>query len=212
MTDDRQLQMNIPTIAQCVAYMDDFAMYANIRDHSFMVAKAAAALLEGLKRADRVDCPLPPDDLVIAGALLHDIAKTLCLKENCRHAEVGQEICRDLGYPEIGEIVGEHVVLSDFSIERYRRGIFTAGELVYYADKRVRHDVVVPLESRLAYILERYGDNDPLRERMIVTNFRRCQELERHLFEFLDYLPEELPRFIPTALSAARKEPSRSYL
>jgi len=212
MTPDRKPPMNIPNIAQCVAYMEEFAMYANIRDHSFMVAKAASALLEGLKRADRVESPLPPDDLVIAGALLHDIAKTLCLKENCRHAEVGQEICRDLGYPEVGEIVGEHVVLSDFSIDRYHRGIFTAGELVYYADKRVRHDVIVPLDSRLAYILERYGENDPVREKMIVTNFRRCQELERHLFEFLDYQPEELPRFLPTDLSGAREELSRSFL
>ncbi|MBB5348513.1 putative nucleotidyltransferase with HDIG domain [Desulfoprunum benzoelyticum] len=204
--------MNIPTIAQCVAYMDDFAMYANIRDHSFMVAKAAAALLEGLKRADRVDSPLPPDDLVIAGALLHDIAKTLCLKENCRHAEVGREICRDLGHPEIGEIVAEHVVLSDFSLDRYRRGAFTAGELVYYADKRVRHDVVVPLASRLDYILERYGNNDPEREHMIATNFRRCRELETHLFEYLDYRPEDLSRFIPATLATARKEPGYTSL
>jgi len=116
--------------------------------------------------------------------------------------------CERWDFHVLLKIVEQHVTLSDLKLD----GQIEEREIVYYADKRVRHDVVVPLESRLAYILERYGDNDPLRERMIVTNFRRCQELERHLFEFLDYLPEELPRFIPTALSAARKEPSRSYL
>lgn len=188
--------MNIPTVRQCLAYMDDFAMYDNIRAHSLMVARVASALLTGLERSERLVAPLPPASLVTAGALLHDIAKTRCLQQECRHAEVGEQICRDLGFPEIGEIVRDHVILSDYSIDRYRLGVFNAQELVYYADKRVRHDVIVTLDSRLAYIIERYGEGDPRREQMIVANFRRCQDLEECLFGFLDYLPEELPGHI----------------
>lgn len=186
----------IPTIRQCLSYMDDFAMLDNIRRHSFMVARCASALLAGLQRAEKTGAPLPAEELVVTGALLHDIAKTQCLQGNCRHAQVGRDICRDLGFPEIGEIVGEHVILTDFSPERYRRGIFNAKELVYYADKRVRHDQIVPLDNRLVYILERYGDNNPLKETLIIANFRHCQELERHLFSFLDFLPEDLPLYI----------------
>lgn len=197
--------MNIPTVRQCLAYMDDFAMYDNIRAHSLMVARVASALLTGLEQSERLVAPLPPASLVTAGALLHDIAKTRCLQQECRHAEVGQQICRDLGFPEIGEIVRDHVILSDYSLERYRRGVFNARELVYYADKRVRHDDVVTLDSRLAYILERYGEGDALREEMIVANFRRCQDLERCLFGFLDYLPEELPQFIPFEMFATEE-------
>ncbi len=193
---DQPMSMPIPTIRQCLSYMDDFAMLDNIRRHSFMVARCASALLAGLKRSETPGAPLPAEEPVVAGALLHDIAKTQCLQGNCRHAQVGREICRDLGFPEIGEIVGEHVVLSDFSPERYRQGIFNAKELVYYADKRVRHDQIVPLANRLVYILERYGDHDPLKETMIVANFRYCQELEHLLFSFLDFLPEDLPLFI----------------
>lgn len=188
--------MIIPTVKQCLSFMDDFAMLDNIRRHSLMVAGAAEALLTGLKRAEKTPALLPLEALVVAGALLHDIAKTQCLKEMCKHAEIGQEICRDLGFPEIGEIVREHVILSDFSLERYRQGIFNAKELVYYADKRVRHDTVVTLDGRLEYILERYGDNNPVKEMMIITNFRRCQEFEQHLFSFLDFPPEELSNFI----------------
>lgn len=182
----------VPTIEQCLAYMADFAMLENIRAHSFMVARTATAVREGLSEAGKTTAPLPAEDLVLAGALLHDIAKTQCLHGICKHALVGQEICQDLGFPEIGEIVREHVVLSDYAPDRYRRGIFNACELVYYADKRVRHDTIVSLESRLEYILDRYGDNDPMKESFIIANFKICQEFERLLFSFLDFSPAEL--------------------
>ena len=95
-------------------------------------------------------------------------------------------------WPAIAEIVSEHVVLSDFAPERYGQGIFNAKELVYYADKRVRHEEIVSLEGRLEYILGRYGDNDPVKESLIIANFRICQELEQMLFSFLDFPPSEL--------------------
>ena len=45
--------------------------------------------------------------------------------------------------------------------QRRRRGIFTAREIIYYADKRVRHEEIVSLDDRLEYILEHYGLGDP---------------------------------------------------
>ena len=194
------MTIRVPTIEQCLTYMDDFAMLDNIRRHSFMVAHAASALLTGLRTANKARPPLPADDLVVAGALLHDIAKTQCLQGTCKHALVGREICRDLGFPEVGEIVGEHVILSDYSLDRYIQGIFNAKELVYYADKRVRHDMIVSLDSRLEYILGRYGDNDPDKEAMIITNFQHCQKFESLIFSFLDFPPSELAH-IATARS-----------
>ncbi len=192
---DTSMPIRVPTREQCLTFMDDFVMLDNIRLHSLMVAHAAAALLAGLRMAGKTRAPLPAEDLVVAGALLHDIAKTQCLHGICKHALVGREICRDLGFPEIGEIVSEHVVLSDYAPERYRLGIFNAKELIYYADKRVRHDKIVSLESRLEYILERYGENDPQKEVMIIANFQICQEFERLLFSFLDFPPSELAPF-----------------
>ncbi len=190
--DVPSMPRRVPTREQCLAYMDDFSMLANIRAHSLMVASAAAALLAGLQAAGITRQPLPPEDLVLAGALLHDIAKSQCLYGTCKHALVGQEICLDLGFPEIAEIVREHVVLSDYATERYRQGIFNAKELVYYADKRVRHDMIVSLDSRLEYILGRYGDSDPQKEAMIIANFNLCREFERLLFTFLDFPPSKL--------------------
>lgn len=157
--------------------MDGYGMLANIRDHSFTVARATETILDKLQHHESV-LNLPPKNLAVAGALLHDIAKTDCIKNGGDHALIGCEICEQLGYREIGEIVKEHVWLVDFSPDRYQKGIFLTKELIYYADKRVLHDKIVSLSERLDYILERYGNNDPVRYSLIKKNFNQCQELE----------------------------------
>lgn len=89
-----------------------------------MVAQLAEQLISGLiatnpdRLADRA--------LVIAGALLYDIAKTLPEQRRCDHARMGGEICREHGYAEIAAIVEEHVRLRDFAPTRYQEGRFTA--------------------------------------------------------------------------------------
>ncbi len=195
----------IPSPSQCRDLFDQFAMFDNIREHSILVARVAGALVDGLARTGKCPGPPPNRDETIAGALLHDIAKTLCIKTGCHHAEIGRQICVDLGYPEIGAIVAEHVVLQHFHADLYQRGLFGAKELVFYADKRVRHDQVVPLASRLEYILERYGDDNPQKEQHIRLNFKRTLDFEKYLFSFLDLTPDEITLhlreeiFLPTA-------------
>jgi putative nucleotidyltransferase with HDIG domain len=193
------MAISIPSIKQCLDLHDRFEMLDNIRAHSSVVARVAEALVDGLHRTGKSPGPLPNKDEVIAGALLHDIAKTLCIKTGCRHAEVGRQICLELGYPELSEIVAEHVVLKEFAANRYTQGIFGTKEMVFYADKRVRHDEVVSLDGRLAYILDRYGDNTPVKEQLIRQNFNKTIELEKYLFSFLDFLPNELDRHISHA-------------
>ncbi|MBW1637442.1 MAG: HD domain-containing protein [Deltaproteobacteria bacterium] len=171
-------------------------MLDNIRAHSFKVGRVAELIIDGLKKAEKTTSSLPARDFVIAGALLHDIAKTECIKTGCLHADRGDEICRDLGYPEIGEIVREHVILKEFTAKLYQQGLFGAKELVYYADKRVRHDEIVSLDSRLDYIIERYGNSDPKREHYIRLNFQQAQELEVYLFNFLDFSADQVPLLI----------------
>ncbi len=190
------MSKRIPSINQCLEYIDRYEMLDNIRAHSFVVARVAEALVDGLHRTGKTGAVVPDKDEVIAGALLHDIAKTLCLKTGCLHAEAGHQICIELGYPEIGEIVAEHVVLKNFTEEPYAQGIFGTKEMVFYADKRVRHDQVVPLSSRLEYILERYGKGDPAREHKIRLNFNQTLQFERYLFSFLDFGPEEISKHI----------------
>lgn len=183
-----------PTITRCIELMEQYAMLHNIRHHSLVVARLAEQLHAGL-------CTFAPARLqvdrqmVITGGLLHDIAKTPCLNSNCDHAKAGAAICRQHGLEEIAAIVAEHVILKDYNPARYAEGHFTAGEIVYYADKRVRHNVVVHLDERLEYILDHYGKGNPPRQQLIRENFNRCLTLEHHLFRWLPFPPAELGAF-----------------
>lgn len=191
-----------PSIEQCFEFIEQYEMLDNIRAHSVKVAQVANTLWAGLESAGKTQHPLPDRATVLAGALLHDIAKTQCLQTGSHHAKEGQKICNCLGYSTIGEMVAEHVVLKNFREDLYRDGVFGAKELVYYADKRVRHDKIVPLSSRLEYILERYGDNDPTKEQYIRLNFTRTVTFETHLFRYLDFLPDDLENHLIQKLSA----------
>jgi len=181
----------IPDIDRCLELMEQFGMWENIRHHCFLVARVAELLQQRLTGGAQ-DTANMQRELVVAGGLLHDIAKSKCLEEGCLHAETGAAICGQLGYPEVAEIVANHVILSDFSPDRYTRGEFNATELVFYADKRVKHDQLVSLDERLAYILEKYSHDNQRREALILQNFQACRTLERHLFTCLDLSPDDL--------------------
>ncbi len=179
----------IPGIAECAALMDQHGMLTNIRQHSLAVAKLADQIVTGLTRnADVYNSA--ERKLVIAGALLHDIAKTPCLNGSCNHAAVGAEICRENNFHETAAIVEEHVILQSHEPARYKTGEFWAGEIVYYADKRVLHDKIVSLKERLEYILVHYGKGDSKRNKLIKRNFSRCSELEFYLRQWSDSIPE----------------------
>jgi len=190
--------MNIPNAAECAALMEQYGMLANIRAHSLMVASIAKLLATELQGKSSQ----PPElQLCISGALLHDIAKTPCLTSGCNHAKAGASICLDLGFPEIAEIVAGHVFLPDFSPERYAAGIFSPGEIVYYADKRVLHDQIVSLPERLGYILDKYGSDDACKQEGIKENFKKCAALERWLFSFLGFTPENVLAMVSNGFS-----------
>jgi len=183
--------------------MEQYNMLDNIRHHSLIVAQVADVLAMGL-RGNVGTNELPDRRLCISGALLHDIAKTPCLDGTCDHARAGAKICLEHGYPEIAEIVEQHVILKEYDPARYCRGEFSALEIVYYADKRVRHDEIVSLEERLDYIVERYSRNNPELQKMIRFNFERCVRLEGCLFKFLDFTPAEVAEQVGTPTSTKK--------
>jgi len=174
----------IPGQELCFQLMEQYGMLANIREHSIIVARVTELLVRGLLAAGgKVSL-----EKAIAGALLHDIAKTACLNCNDNHAARGREICLKHGFEEIAEIVGEHVILSNGVPDDCCREV----EIVYYADKRVNHDKVVGLEDRLTYIIDRYSQNNPQRTEAIRRNFEHTRQIEQRLFVKLPWQPEEV--------------------
>jgi uncharacterized protein len=159
-------------------------MLHNIRAHSIMVQKIATLLAIRLRETGenlRIE-------VVTAGALMHDIGKSLCLHSKEDHAAKGVEICLENHLEEIAGIVGEHIRLKEFE----KTAPISEREVVYYADKRVNHDSIVSLNERLDYLLVQYGKNEEWICERIRDNFRQCREVERKLFKRLPFVPEAL--------------------
>lgn len=158
-------------------------MLDNIHAHSLQVTRVAVTLCRA-----QADAGLEINEgLVTAGALLHDVAKTKCLNGTCNHAEVGGQICRSHGFYDVAVIVSEHVILTE-----YHRCPVSALELVYYADKRVRHDEIVSLDDRQIYIEERYGQGKQKIIDAIRLNFGKCYDVEKCIFMNLEMEPEDI--------------------
>ncbi|UCF56733.1 MAG: HD domain-containing protein [Deltaproteobacteria bacterium] len=163
-------------------------MLDNIKAHSIVVEKIATIIGRGLKDAG-VDISL---QRITAGALLHDIGKTLCLNTGGDHASQGKQICLQNHLDEIADIVGEHVRLKNYNPDE----AIHEKEIVYYADKRVNHSVVVSLQERLRYLLRRYAKNRGDIRQRIRDNFNLCKAVERKLFANLQFKPEDLADMI----------------
>ena len=144
-------------------------MLPNIIDHSIQVKNVSEAIYKHI--IDKTNISL---ELLIASALLHDIAKTESIHENkMRHDLLGGEILRNLGFDEIAVIVENHVIFKDFD----EAGPLTEKDIIYYADKRVMHDKVVTIDARVEDLATRYGLTEKLKH-MIVDNKKFISRLE----------------------------------
>jgi uncharacterized protein len=173
----------IPDREECLRLMERYGMLQNIVAHSLEVTKVALFLSsELIKRGQRIDLCL-----VEAASLLHDIAKTTCLKTKEDHTESGYHLLKEIGYERVGEIVAQHVWLK-------REGdpsSVTEEEVVNYADKRVRHDQIVSLEERFMDLKARYG-----KDQRSIDYLERMEKailgVEDKIFFMLNRHPDEI--------------------
>lgn len=174
----------LPTREECLALMAEFGMLPNIREHSFLVLRVARRLGEGLAAAG-----LPLNlSLLEAGALMHDLGKTPCLGTNENHAEWGARVLADRGYPQVAQIVREHVRLrEDAANHRPLR----EAEVVNYADKRVLHTRVVTLAERFDDLRGRYGRTAEALARISALEML-SRGVEARLFGYLTLRPDDL--------------------
>ena len=168
--------------------MERYGMLDNIRAHSIVVEKIANVIAIGLQEAG-AEISI---EKVAAGALMHDIGKTLCLNSSDDHAVKGREICLQNHLDEIAEIVGEHISLKSYDQD----SPVSEKEVIYYADKRVNHDKVVSVEERLEYLIRRYADGREGLSHLIRKNFEQWKEVEKKIFSRLRFEPEDLAGMI----------------
>lgn len=176
--------MLIPPKNECLHLLNTVNMPDHIKAHSRMVCQVALVLTDGLIAAG-IDINRK---LVRASALLHDITKPRSFKTGENHAQTGGEYLCNLGFPEVGDIVRQHVVLDCY----FAADQPNEAEIVNYADKRVLHDRIVPLDDRMNYILQRYARTKERRELLKVL-WDQTHLLEKRLFAYLSFHPDIIP-------------------
>lgn len=175
--------MNIPSKEECFKLIKQMKMMDHIIDHSIMVSNVAGLLCFHLKKST----PSISVTLTIRAALLHDITKTRSFQTHEMHSDTGGLLLSDMGYPEVGAIIRQHVLLDHYDSD----SPVSEEEIVNYADKRVLHDKVVTLPQRLEYIKERYGKNKEFRDRIAFMH-KNTLLLESKLFRDLAMSPDDL--------------------
>ena len=125
--------------------------------------------------------------LIRSAALLHDITKTRSFNTGEDHALTGSQFLAERGYPEVGNLVRQHVVLDEYSVAKTPANAV----IINYADKRVLHDEIVDLDTRLDYILERYAKKEAHRKRIYIL-WEKTRYLENRIFDELSFSPEDL--------------------
>lgn len=169
----------IPDDAACFALWDKFAMLENIRAHSMKVAHIATELA---KYAQKQAIPVSIKE-ARAAALLHDLAKTYCVRNGGAHALLGASwVIQSTGLPRIAQAVILHVQWP-WPLPA-AEAICTVPFFVMYADKRVKHDRIVSLAERYEDLLERYGKTEAA-QAGIRASWRQSIEIENSLSQKL---------------------------
>lgn len=166
---------SIPDDEACFALWDKYVMLPNIRQHSLLVAHIATELARrAIAQGIAVD-----EQAVRASALLHDIAKSYCVRHGGSHAQLGA--CWTVAETR------NHALAQGVMMHVYwpwalpqGQGICALPFLVMYADKRVKHDVCVSLSERYDDLLVRYGRSDAER-RAVLAAFEQGKTIERAL-------------------------------
>ena len=130
--------------------------------------------------------------MIRSAALLHDITKTRSFNTGEDHALTGSQFLAGRGYPEVGDLVRQHVVLDEYCTAKIP---VEAADIINYADKRVLHDEIVNLDTRLDYILERYAKKAEHRERIYLL-WEKTKYLENRIFSDLPFSPEDLSEIL----------------
>jgi uncharacterized protein len=179
--------MQIPTTEQCYHLMCKMKMMDHIVVHSMQVCRVAALLTDHLNQKNK----RLNHHLIRAAALLHDITKTRSFDTRENHAQTGGQYLAEQGYARVGELVRQHVRLDEYADPV----VVGEAQIINYADKRVLHDKVVSLDTRLEYILERYGKL-PEQKKGIRWLWEKTLELEDGIFSGLSFAPEDINRLL----------------
>jgi len=168
---------SIPTLNECWQMLNEAGVDERIKEHCCVVAYTALNLVANLNNAGAgLD-----ENLVLAGALLHDIAR-----REPNHALAGARLLEARGYPLVAEVVGVHM-----DIEVCDEHPLTEAEVVYYVDKMVKGNALVSINDRFGASLRKYKD-DRQACAAVLKRLQQAERIERKIEEIMDYPYEDM--------------------
>ncbi len=184
--------LSLPDLSECQSWLAEFRLPITLQIHVQMVAAIAYLMAVWLRNAGEAVNPI----LVHRSGLLHDLAKMQTLgKESSSsigHAELGARILEDRGYPHIAQVIRTHALHRLNELETWEQ------RLVFYADKLVEGNRVVPLSERIKALQQRYP-NDAERINSLKPGL---YELQHNLLKRLGMEEEQFLSRIRTTLTA----------
>ncbi|MDP2624619.1 MAG: HD domain-containing protein [Candidatus Peregrinibacteria bacterium] len=190
--------------------LNKFHTPKHVQAHCKQVAKVGEFLALKMKeKGIKVD----PEKVWIAG-LIHDIMRVVDFKtlesdlgtkedqktwkklrkehHGKHHADVGAETLEREGEIELANIVRQHKYTA---IDSQNPPSTWEAKLLYYADKRVSHDKILPLMERLEEGRKRHYPNQAITTEEEARR-KTVQALEVEIFKHLDLRPEDLKQAI----------------
>ncbi|MBU1017861.1 tRNA (adenosine(37)-N6)-threonylcarbamoyltransferase complex ATPase subunit type 1 TsaE [Patescibacteria group bacterium] len=192
---------------------EEWATPQHVRAHIKQVSHVAMELAQAfVEKGEIINL-----NLLYAASMLHDISRVcdfITLErdkfqeditdekwrkwETCRaqhkgihHATIAYEQLAKLGFSEVAEVIRLHrsvnIVDEPDSYDTLEK------KILYYADKRVKHDEIVDLEERFRDGWERYGQYDDTQTRKRFEQVeKRTHQLEKELFKGLGIEPGDV--------------------
>jgi putative nucleotidyltransferase with HDIG domain len=188
-------EIPVPSLAQVREMLEAREVPGNIVRHSVVVGEIALFLSTALNRAGME----VQTRAVTAAALLHDIGKMEEVEGGGDHAAIGEAWLVKRGWPGIGVLVGRHIRLPEPAWSAPHEAA-----LLFYADKRVRHDQVVTLEERHADLVDRYGPNPRVLGHM-ASMMEAAARVEHEIYARIGGRPGELAGRVAQSLPLDRR-------
>ena len=148
--------MRIPTRQQSFELLWHHNIPQNVIRHSIAVSRLAEEVAQNyIKKHPKAKINL---ELLDRACLLHDISKIAAIQKgkNEDHGELGYELLKKHGYPEVAIIVRKHPLHCILDAKRKPKSL--EEKILFYADKRVKDNKVVTLKERLSDLRKRYPE------------------------------------------------------
>jgi len=132
----------IPSVEECEAILAERKVDDHVLRHSYQVANVARCLSQALiTRGIKLN-----QGRILAAALLHDMSRS-----EPHHAQAGAAAIEALGFPDLAPLIASHMDL------QYCAEIPDDAAIVYLADKLVKEDQLVSLQTRFQLAFERFS-------------------------------------------------------